>query len=63
VITAATVDTENAPMVNVITNIMIIEGRGTSIMATGGLGTTGIGTEESIPACMNMEDTTGREGT
>jgi hypothetical protein len=63
VITAVTPDTENAPMVNVITNIMIIEGTGTSIMATGGLGMTGIGTEESNPGCMKMEDTTGREGT
>jgi hypothetical protein len=63
VITAITMDTENAPMGNVITDLMIMKGRSTSIMATGGLGTTGIGTEESIPACMNMEDTTGREGT
>jgi hypothetical protein len=50
-------------MVNVITESMILEGKGTAIMATGGLGRTGMGTEESIRACMNMEDITGREDT
>ena len=59
--TISIVDTETAPMTNVVnTAITIIEGIGTIIRAIGGLGINGIDTQETIRRYTNMEDITAK---
>ncbi len=60
-ITTSIVDTENAPMTNVvITGTTIIKGIGMTIMAIGGLGSNGIDTQKNTHTYTNMEDITAK---